>query len=777
MSGSPQDPATPRDTNPEGEATGQPPRPTAGDKGTEPLPPTAYPLPNHTEDSTSLQPLPPVPLPPLPAAGASSPVEDSDPTLPPANAKDPPAERRYSILEKIGGGQFGEVFRGESPGRVPVAIKRLLCPLGADQARRELAALEHVKNLRHPYLVQLHAFWVEDERLHIAMELADRTTHERAEECRQQKLPGIPPAELLDYIGQAAAALDYIHKKGLHHRDIKPANLLLLEGYVKVADLGLARPYESDAQIVEASVAGTPCYMPPEVWQGQISPNTDQWSLAVTYAELRLNRRPYSATTHFGLAEQICRGEADLDGFSEPERAVLRKALHREPGRRYSSCTELALALREALEPPKPPPPPPPPPPPSPVWTWLTRGGLFAALGCVVGVLLFFLLAAEISLEPSTSSVRVDLGRTIPFTVRVQRKYGFGTPRLEVLTRPPGVQVGIRPDPDEEDAYLVEVIAGPEAEVGVHDLRLRAEKGSSAAEVRVEVTVLFRADGFEPDGTETVKDDDGVRWYKRMVRILPGGTRVPFVAIPRGKMNPKYREKPEPTFYMMQDKLSLGLFRKFAREKPGEVTDGTWDKGADDRHPVFNVKVDDAYRLAAWQGGKLPSRVQWNTAAGLYLDSRTGEGPYLGYFERDWEPVLSCFFLGHFAGRGRQGHLAAALSLGIGVPRGGIAVGEPKLPRPVGTSPFDRSPFGCCDMAGNGREWTENGTSTIGPITVPKENVEAGTFVYFRGRSYTADAPLTYAEMEREDLIEYNQTADDLGFRVVIDPSSFRSSP
>src|SRR5262249_21387153 len=134
------------------------------------------------------------------------------------------------------------------------------------------------------------------------------------------------------------------------HRDIKPQNILTLKGHAKVADFGLAR--ELDRSVGAASVVcGTPHYMAPEVWEQRVHVNSDQYALAATYFEMRTGRRLYAAKSPFEMATAHMGGQPDLALLPEAEQAVMRRALAKQPERRYPSCVAFAKALREATAP------------------------------------------------------------------------------------------------------------------------------------------------------------------------------------------------------------------------------------------------------------------------------------------------------------------------------------------------------------------------------------------------------------------------------------------
>jgi serine/threonine protein kinase len=260
----------------------------------------------------------------------------------------------YQLVKRLGKGGFGEVWEATGPGGFPLAMK-LIC-LGAPAGEVELRSLELMKHVRHPNLLVQFGAWQCDGTLFIAMELAEDTLLNRLNAAINDGLPGIPAEELLEYVADAAQGIDYLNAPrseagqphGIQHRDIKPANLLRLGGRVKVADFGLAKLL--DHTVASNSGSLTPAYAAPEFFKGETSARSDQYSLAVSYCQLRGNRLPFR-----GSREQVMMGHLtnppDLGMLPPAEQAVVNRALAKGPEDRWPSCSAFARALTLAARP------------------------------------------------------------------------------------------------------------------------------------------------------------------------------------------------------------------------------------------------------------------------------------------------------------------------------------------------------------------------------------------------------------------------------------------
>ncbi len=284
-------------------------------------------------------------------SGQSSPQDGAASTVREPGASPLPG---YRLLEPLGRGGFGEVWKCEAPGGILKAIKFIKGSVSSAttgvQAAQEYNALKKIVGIRHPFLLSMDRIEEVEHELLIVMELADQTLFDLFEAYRRAGYAGIPRDELIGYISEAAEALDLMNGQyNLQHLDIKPGNLFLVANHVKVADFGLVGDLgqlsTSEADGVIEPIGITPLYVAPEVLHGKPSAFSDQYSLAIVYQELLTGTLPFVGKNSRSLAMQHVMADPALEALPVKDAPIIGRALSKEPTKRFPSCLAFVQAL------------------------------------------------------------------------------------------------------------------------------------------------------------------------------------------------------------------------------------------------------------------------------------------------------------------------------------------------------------------------------------------------------------------------------------------------
>jgi serine/threonine protein kinase len=271
---------------------------------------------------------------------------------------------RHTIFHELGRGNMGVVLLGFDPYidrlvaiKIPRPSPDILNRGSGEYYQDFFREARSAGRLNHPNIVAIFDADVTEDSCYLAMEHIDG--HTLKDFCRKDTL--LPVDKVIDIVSNACKALDYAHNKGVVHWDIKPANIILNSaGMAKITDFGIARmTHQARAEAMEekeTKISGTFSYMSPQhiATPHMVDGRSDIFSLGCVLYELLTGQMAFDGDSIYAVAYKIAHEEPDSILKIRPELpeildGIVKKALQKEPDKRYQTGMEFAYDLGVAL--------------------------------------------------------------------------------------------------------------------------------------------------------------------------------------------------------------------------------------------------------------------------------------------------------------------------------------------------------------------------------------------------------------------------------------------
>jgi len=267
----------------------------------------------------------------------------------------------YKILEKLGGGGMGVVYKAEDAKlKRSVALKFLPFDLTRDDEAKErfVHEAQAASALDHPNICNIHEIdETADGQIFICMAYYEGETLKKKVASGKATPAGLQVANTIDIAMQIAQGLARAHEAGITHRDIKPANIMITNrGEVKIVDFGLAKLAGRTKITKSGTTMGTVAYMSPEQAQGaETDHRTDIWSLGVVLYEMLTGQLPFRGEYEMAMMYSIVNTDPKTVRSLRSEVSVgleqiINKALAKKPEERYQQIDELLADLKSPTQ-------------------------------------------------------------------------------------------------------------------------------------------------------------------------------------------------------------------------------------------------------------------------------------------------------------------------------------------------------------------------------------------------------------------------------------------
>jgi len=240
----------------------------------------------------------------------------------------------YTIKRAIWRGGFGEVYYATSDSGKEVALKLILRNL--DVERRGVV---QCMNLKCPNLLTIFDLKTNDAG--DAFVVMEYVAGPSLASVLKQHPGGLPLAELRYWLKGLVEGVAYLHDHGIVHRDLKPANLFMEEGIVKIGDYGLAKLITPSQGTEHSESIGTCHYMAPEIGSGKYNKPIDVYAIGVILYEMLTGRVPFEGETVNEVLMKHLTARPDVSKLPEPYKAIVARALAKDPNHRPSRLYDL----------------------------------------------------------------------------------------------------------------------------------------------------------------------------------------------------------------------------------------------------------------------------------------------------------------------------------------------------------------------------------------------------------------------------------------------------